>query len=189
MWLQRSSTVVISALDNRCWTLPDYGLDLFFLRPESIIGVVKSVFDTSQCRISSRNQIKTSHFGEVSNLLCKTPSSGKSSITDWSSQAVMGWQQGLQIWVWSSTRASHSCSELIWQTQTSGACGFSVGAEVNSLLPCMAAQKLLCHFLCVWVQNRAIHLDFGKEWVQVLVFYTACQSSVSSIALPCTYPK
>lgn len=61
MWLCRSNRVVISALDNRCLTPLNYRLD-FFLRPERIIRVVKFVFDTHHCRISSRNQIKTSHF-------------------------------------------------------------------------------------------------------------------------------
>lgn len=140
---------------------PRLQIRFIFFKAERIIRVVKSVFDTSQCRISSRNQIKNSHFGEVSNLLCETPSSGKSSITDQNSQAVMVQQQGLQIWVWSSIQASHSCLELIWQTQTSGACGFSVGTEVNSLPPCMAAQKLLCHFLCVFEYRIEQKPGFG----------------------------
>lgn len=96
-------------------------LQIRFLRPERIIRAVKSVFDTPHYRISSRNQIKTSHFREESNLLCKTPSSGKSSVTAFASQTAMGQQQRLQIWVRGGTQTSHSCSELIWQTQTAGA--------------------------------------------------------------------
>lgn len=64
--------------------------------------------------------------------------------------------------------------------------GLSVRANVNRLLPCMAAQKLLCHFSCVfghWVEQYT--WAFGKDRVQVVVFYTRCWSSAWSTPFPC----
>lgn len=67
--------------------------------------------------------------------------------------------------------------------------GLSLRANVNKLLPCVAAQKLLCHFSCVlghWVEQYT--WAFGKDWAQVLVVYTRCQSSAWSIPFPCACP-
>ena len=55
--------------------------------------------------------------------------------------------------------------------------GLSVRANVNRLLPCVAAQKLLCHFSCVFGHQAEQYTLGFWERSQVLVFYTRCQNS------------
>lgn len=108
--------VVTSALGGSFLTPPTLWIGR--LRPERIIRLVKSVFDTMTVGFLPEPRLKLLVLEEY--LISSVRLEAVASRT---SQAVMGKLQWFQIWVW-----SHSCSELIWQAQTTGACGLSTEA-------------------------------------------------------------
>lgn len=136
--------VVTLALGGSCLTPPR--LQIGHLRPERIIRLIKSVFDITTVGFLPETRLKLLVLEEY--LISSVRLEAVASHT---SQAVMGKLQWFQIWVWSSTQTSHSCSELIWQAQTTGAWWIQHGSNSSRLLPYGAVQKLLCWFFsCVW---------------------------------------
>lgn len=160
MWLQRSSMVVISALDNRCWTLPDYRLDLFFfLRQKELLGLLNLCLIPPSAGFLPETRLKTLILERY--LICSVRLQAVASHPSQTKIVKQWWfsSRDFRFGFGAASRLHILAESLSGKPRPLEPVGsvWELKWTPSSLHGC--TETALSFSLCIWVQNRA------KSWI------------------------